>query len=62
LVIHVDRSTVLGKHPPAGLRDRDRNMAMAEVDSSDVAPNCGWDEHCRRSATTEDGLHPLLGD
>jgi hypothetical protein len=35
---------------------------MAEVDSSDVAPNCGWDEHCRRSATTEDGLHPLLGD
>jgi hypothetical protein len=62
LVIHVDCSTVLGQHPPAGLCDRDGNMAMAEVDSGDFAPGRGWDEHRRRTATTEAGLHPVFGD
>ena len=35
---------------------------MAEVDSGDFAPGRGWDEHRRRTATTEAGLHPVLGD
>jgi hypothetical protein len=62
LVIDVDRSTVLGKHPPARLRDRDGNMAMAEVDTGDFATGRGRDEHRRRTATTEAGVHPLFGD
>jgi hypothetical protein len=37
-------------------------MAVAEVDSGDCAPSRGWDEHRRRTATTEAGLHPVLRD
>ena len=53
---------MLGQHPPVGLRDRDGDMAMAEVDPGDFAPGRRWDEQCRRTATTEAGLHPVFGD